>query len=116
MRPAADSSVFQAIASDPRRALLSALAAGERSVTELVAVLGTTQPAVSQHLAVLRSARLVEERAIGRRRMYRLRAQPLAEVASWTEQFRQFWEERLDAIGVVLDSLDTPDDDQGDPP
>ena len=107
-RAASDESVFLAIASPTRRALLSALALGETSVSDLVASLDVTQSAVSQQLAVLKSAGLVAERAEGRFRHYRLRPAPLDEVAAWIDRTRAFHEKQLDALGRVLDSL--PDD------
>src|SRR3954471_398021 len=108
-RSAADESVFHAIACPTRRALLDALAGGETNVTDLVASLDVTQSAVSQQLAVLKSAGLVDERAEGRFRLYRLRAQPLGEVDVWLNRYRAQIERRLDALGDVLDSL--PDEE-----
>jgi DNA-binding transcriptional ArsR family regulator len=105
---ATDSSVFQAIASPTRRALLDALAEGESNVTDLVAALDVTQSAVSQQLAILTSAGLVEQRSAGRFRHYRLRAEPLAEVDAWLSRYRLHIERQLDALGRVLDTL--PDD------
>jgi len=105
-RSAAAHSVFTAIASDTRRGLLDVLRDGEASVSDLVDRLAVSQPAVSQHLGVLREAGLVEERASGRYRYYRLRADPLAEASAWLERYRAFWTERLDALGEVLATMD----------
>ena len=107
-RSASDESVYQAIASPTRRALLDALALGESSVSDLVASLDVTQSAVSQQLAVLKSAGLVGERAEGKFRYYRLRAEPLAEIHAWIGRCRAYHERELDALGSVLDSM--PDD------
>ena len=104
-RAASDESVFLAIACPTRRALLSALALGESSVSDLVASLDVTQSAVSQQLAVLKSAGLVGERADGRFRHYSLRPGPLDEVAAWLGRTRAFHEKQLDALGRVLDTL-----------
>jgi DNA-binding transcriptional ArsR family regulator len=101
--PAAEST-FSAIACETRRSLLDALVAGERTVTDLVTVAGVSQPAVSQHLQVLREAGLVEERRAGRFRFYRLRAQPLAEVMAWVRAYERFWSGRLAALGRTLDN------------
>ena len=104
--------VFQAIACPTRRALLDALAMGETNVSELVASLDVTQSAVSQQLAVLRSAGLVDERAEGRFRYYRLRADPLAEVDAWIGRYRAHIERQLDLLGQVLDVMpDVPPTD-----
>ena len=107
-RSASDESVYHAIACPTRRALLDTLALGESSVSDLVASLDVTQSAVSQQLAVLKGAGLVGERAEGRFRYYRLRAEPLAEVDEWIGRCRAYHERELDALGSVLDAL--PDD------
>jgi DNA-binding transcriptional ArsR family regulator len=110
-RTTSDDSVFQAIASPTRRALLDALALGESNVSALVSSLSITQSAVSQQLAILKSAGLVSERSEGRFRHYRLEAKPLTEVAVWVGRYRAYLERQLDAIGRVLDDLpDQPAD------
>ena len=110
-RTAAAESVFQAIACPTRRALLDTLALGESNVTTLVETLDVTQSAVSQQLAVLRNAGLVEERVDGRFRYYRLRAKPLSEVDSWISRYRAHMERQLDTLGRVLDEM--PDEPEG---
>lgn len=116
-RTASDDSVFQAIASPTRRALLDALVLGETTVSDLVDSLDVTQSAVSQQLAVLKNAGLVEERAEGRFRHYRLRVEPLNEVDAWLHRYRRYMERQLDALGRVLDAMpDHPDDFDGKPP
>ena len=112
-RSAADDSVFQAIACPTRRALLDVLSLGETNVSGLVERLDVTQSAVSQQLAVLKSAGLVEERADGRFRYYRLRAKPLVEIDMWLARYRAHIERQLDALGRVLDAM--PDDPQDNP-
>jgi DNA-binding transcriptional ArsR family regulator len=104
-RVTSDDSVFQAIASPTRRALLDALAGGESNVSDLVASLNITQSAVSQQLAILKSAGLVSERSAGRFRHYRLEAKPLAEVDAWVGRYRAYLERELDALGRVLDAM-----------
>jgi DNA-binding transcriptional ArsR family regulator len=104
-RPAGSDSVFNAIASPTRRALLDALVPGERNVSELVAALDVTQSAVSQQLAVLKRAGLVDERTAGRFRHYRLVTQPLAEIEVWIARYRLLMARQLDALGEVLDRM-----------
>src|SRR6185503_5622127 len=104
-RTAGDDSVFQAIANPTRRALLDRLAAGETSVSELVKSVRVSQSAVSQQLAILKSARLVEERADGRFRYYRLCSEPLSEVQVWINRYRAHVERQLDELGRVLDAM-----------
>ena len=85
--------------------MLDALAAGEQNVGELVEKLDVTQSAVSQQLAVLKRARLVEERSEERFRYYRLRADPLSEIDAWMAGYRIHIERQLDALGHVLDAM-----------
>ena len=89
---------YAALAEPHRRAILDLLRAGERSVGDLVERLDLSQPGVSKHLKVLRDAGLVRSRAHGKRRLYGLRAQPLAEVDAWLEPYRALWADSLDAL------------------
>src|SRR5918992_496172 len=100
---AVDTAAFRAISHPIRRDILDTLATGERSVGDLVRQFDVTQPAVSQHLEVLREAGLVRARAAGRRRVYALDPAPLREVFDWAARFEWFWAERLDRLGGVLD-------------
>jgi DNA-binding transcriptional ArsR family regulator len=92
-------SAFQVLAEPHRRHILDLLREGERSVNELVAGLGLSQPGVSKHLRVLRDAGLVGVRVDAQRRLYALQPQALAEVDRWLQPYRALWSERLDAIG-----------------
>jgi DNA-binding transcriptional ArsR family regulator len=89
---------YAALAEPHRRQILDLLRGGERSVGDLVGRLDLSQPGVSKHLKVLRSAGLVAVRSDGKRRLYALRTQPLAEVDAWLEPYRAFWSGRLDAL------------------
>jgi DNA-binding transcriptional ArsR family regulator len=89
---------YVAVAEPSRRQILDLLRSGERSVNELVERVRLSQPGVSKHLKMLREAGLVDVRPEGRRRLYTLRAQPLAEVDAWLEPYRAHWEDRLDAL------------------
>jgi len=102
--------VFHAIADPTRREILDLLSRGERTVNSLVAEFRISQPAVSQHLKVLRDVDLVGERRQGRQRIYRLRAGPLKQVADWVTLYRQFWTARLEALGDYLDGVDDDGD------
>ena len=94
---------FELVADGTRRQILDLLRERERSVSELVARLGLTQPAVSKHLRTLREAGLVRVRPDAQRRWYQLHAEPLAELDAWLEPYRQFWASRLDALERHLD-------------
>jgi DNA-binding transcriptional ArsR family regulator len=88
MRPPQDNDVFHAVAHPARRAMLAELARGERAAGALAEPFGMSMPAISQHLRVLLEANLVAERRDGRHRIYRLRPEPLREVAGWIDEFR----------------------------
>ena len=103
-RRSAAATVFHAIADPTRRGILMMLRDGERSASELAQPFATTQPAISQHLAVLRRAGLVDDRRDGRRRYYRVRPRPLREVADWLAFFDRFWDDRFEALGNFLES------------
>jgi DNA-binding transcriptional ArsR family regulator len=95
-----------AAVSDPtRRAILERLARGPAPVRDLVRPLGITQQAVSQHLAKLERAGLVEKRRQGRLHICSLAASPLRELADWTEGYRRFWEERYQRLDRVLEEM-----------
>jgi len=90
--------VLRAVADESRRTLLDALAHGPATAGELAALVPIARPGVSRHLRVLREAGLVEVRPEAQRRVYRLRAAPLAEVDEWLNRYRSLWEQRLDAL------------------
>lgn len=97
--------VFRAIADPTRREMLGRLAAGPLVVAQLGQGFPISQPAVSQHLKVLRDAGLVRSERQGRQRLYHLEPQGLQQVASWVQRFESFWEARLDGLEAVLDAL-----------
>lgn len=99
-------SAFAIIAEPNRRAILSLLAASERSVGEIEHRLRMPQPSVSKHLRVLRDAGLVEARVDAQRRVYRIRHEPLREVDAWLAPFRRFWSARVDALERHLDRME----------
>lgn len=103
MRPLQESDVFHAIAHPARRSILVALKRGEKPASELAEPFGVSFAAISQHLKVLREAKLVTERREGRQRLYRLRPKPLKEVATWMDEFATFFDARLDALEAHLD-------------
>ncbi|WP_394825254.1 ArsR/SmtB family transcription factor [Pendulispora albinea] len=91
--------VFAAIAEPSRRALLDILVHGGRTAGELVDALpALSQPGVSKHLRVLREVGLVDVRTDAQRRVYTLRAEALAEVDHWLDQYRKLWNWHLDAL------------------
>ncbi|MGI5239650.1 ArsR/SmtB family transcription factor [Dactylosporangium sp. CA-139066] len=97
---------FDVLGDPVRRRILELLADGEQpagAVSDVVrAEFGISQPAVSQHLKVLREAGFATVRADGTRRLYAVDAAPLREVDAWLERFRGFWDQRLDALATEL--------------
>jgi DNA-binding transcriptional ArsR family regulator len=104
MSTALQQEVFRALSDPTRRAMLRMLGDGERAAGELGTPFDITPSAVSQHLAVLRQAGLVEERREGRSRVYTLRPGPLREAVDWFSWFEQFWGDRLTALDRYLDT------------
>ncbi|MBS0411742.1 MAG: winged helix-turn-helix transcriptional regulator [Proteobacteria bacterium] len=98
--------LFRALADPTRRAVFERLAAGEMTVSELKAGFAVSQPAISQHLAALRGAGLVEERRQGRNAYYRARPEGLAPLTDWVERYRTFWPARIAALKDVLKGMD----------
>jgi DNA-binding transcriptional ArsR family regulator len=97
--------VFHALAHPARRAIIRQLSDGERNLSELALPLKMTFPAASKHVRVLEGAKLVRRRVSGRQHLCRLRAAPLRQAMNWTEQFRQHWEARFDALDALLDEM-----------
>ncbi len=96
--------VFAAVASPARRKLLELLLdRGPQPVQELADQFAMRRPSVSEHLRVLKDAGLVTEEKAGRRRLYRLRAEPLQEVATWLTPYEQFWRAKLANLRDLLD-------------
>lgn len=101
-----DPDVFRALADPTRRAVLERLMAAEMNVTELTANFAVSQPAISQHLAVLRQAGLVTERREGRRAFYRADTTGLQPLLDWVDRYRQFWPARIDRLKTLLKEMD----------
>ena len=99
------SATFAILAEPSRRAILSLLASGERSVSDLEQQLRLPQPSVSKHLRILREAGFVQARVDAQRRLYRIRPEPLMEVDTWLAPFRRFWAPHLDALERHLDRV-----------
>lgn len=97
--------VFRALSDPTRRAVLERLMRGEAAVVELTAGLHVSQPAVSQHLAVLRDAGLVALRQQGRHRIYRAEPAGLAPVVDWLAHHQRFWRTHLDKLKSTLETL-----------
>ncbi|HEU5417367.1 MAG TPA: metalloregulator ArsR/SmtB family transcription factor [Streptosporangiaceae bacterium] len=104
-RAATTTDIFNAVAEPRRRQILDLLAAGERPVRELVALLGLSQPQVSKHLGVLRAVGAVQAREAGRQHLYRLNGPALKPIHDWVARYERTWAERLAALDAVLAEL-----------
>jgi DNA-binding transcriptional ArsR family regulator len=97
---------FDVLGDPVRRRILELLADGESSSGAIAATIqaefGITQPAVSQHLKVLRESGFATVRADGPRRLYAVDSAPLHDIDAWLERFRVFWEQRLDSLDTEL--------------
>ena len=97
---------FDVLGDPVRRRILELLADGERSsgavVEAIGAEFGISQPAISQHLRVLRESGFATVRPEGTRRLYSVDPAGMRQVDAWLEQFRGFWAQRLDALGTEL--------------
>ena len=113
MPPDALSATFSALADPTRRAILSRLARGEATVTELAKPFDVTLPGISKHLKVLERAGLVSRGRDAQWRPCRLRARPLKDVANWVEHYRRFWEESLDRLDDYLKEVQAEEQSRG---
>ena len=97
---------FDVLGDPVRRRILELLAEGELTSGAITAVVqaefGISQPAVSQHLKVLRDSGFATVRPEGARRLYAVDSVALHEVDVWLDKFRRFWEQRLDSLATEL--------------
>ena len=99
------SMTFSALSDPTRRAILARLASGETTVSDLARPFKMTKPAVTKHLKVLERARLIERGRDAQWRPCRLKAKPLRDAHDWIDQYRKFWEGRLDRLEEYLCEL-----------
>ena len=97
---------FDVLGDPVRRRILELLSAGEQSSGAIVEVIadefGISQPAVSQHLRVLRDSGFAHVRAEAQRRLYSIDARPLEQVEQWLDPFRRFWDHKLEALATEV--------------
>lgn len=92
---------LSALADPTRRTIFERLAGGPRAVGDLARGLPVSRPAVSQHLAVLKSAGLVIDRAEGARRVYKIDPAGLGAIRAWLDRF---WADALDAFRAEVEA------------
>lgn len=97
--------VFQAIADPTRRTILSLLAAQTLTLNAIAENFNISRPAISKHIKILNECGLIEIKDKGRERYCEAKLEKLNEVSVWIEQYKQFWESKLDALETYLDQL-----------
>jgi DNA-binding transcriptional ArsR family regulator len=96
------SPIFAALADPTRRAIIARLANGEATVTELAAPFDMSLPAISKHLKVLQRAGIIEQGRQAQWRPCRLKPEPLRDIESWLERYREILGERYDRLDEYL--------------
>jgi len=95
--------LFSALADRTRRALLTRLARGPATVTELAEPFAMSLPAVSKHIRVLEEAGLLERSIDGRKHICALNAEPLSEIEQWAREQRAFWDAKLERLARFVE-------------
>lgn len=101
-----ETDIFKVLADPTRRAVLERLAQAELTATDLREGFAISQPAMSQHLAVLRGAGLIQERREGRYAHYRVAPGGMAPLHEWLGKYRAFWPSRIDNLRDLLKEMD----------
>ncbi|MDW9374837.1 metalloregulator ArsR/SmtB family transcription factor [Sinorhizobium meliloti] len=101
-----ENDIFKALADPTRRAIFEKLASGSMNASALRNDMDISQPAMSQHLHVLRNAKLVREERQGRFVNYEVDPEGLALIAGWLAKYRAYWPARIDALKVLLRDMD----------
>jgi DNA-binding transcriptional ArsR family regulator len=101
-----ENDIFKALADPTRCAIFEKLAAGSMNASALREGMTISQPAMSQHLAVLRNARLVREERQGRFVQYQVDPDGLALMAGWLAKYRAYWPARIDDLKALLKDMD----------
>ena len=96
---------FAALSDPTRRAILAQLAEGAFTVGALAEPFEISAPAISRHLRVLEDAGLVRREIDAQRRVIRLEADALRDASEWIEQYRKFWEQKLDSLASYLKDI-----------
>jgi DNA-binding transcriptional ArsR family regulator len=97
--------VFQAIADPTRREIINLLAHKKLNLNAVADNFSVSRPAISKHIKILTECGLISIQQQGRERYCEAQLQKLTEVSAWVEQYRQFWTQKLDALGDYLDKI-----------
>jgi DNA-binding transcriptional ArsR family regulator len=101
-----ESEIFRALADPTRRAVFERLTAGEKNATELREGMGVSQPAISQHIAVLRGAGLISETRKGRHVNYSVNPEGMRPLIDWLTRYQAFWPARVERLKTLLKEMD----------
>ncbi len=101
-----ETEIFKALADPTRRTIFEKLADGSMNASTLREGMAISQPAMSQHLSVLRKAKLVREERQGRFINYEVDPEGLALIAGWLAKYRAYWPARIDALKILLKDMD----------
>lgn len=104
------SSTFHALADPTRRAILSSLTTGEKTVSDLAEPFEMSMPAITKHLKVLEKAKLIERSRQAQYRPCHLQPEPLKDIDEWMEQYRKFFEASFDRLDDYLKQIQTKED------
>lgn len=99
--------VFQAIADPTRREIISMIAHQTLNLNSIADKFHVSRPAISKHIKILTECGLITIKQQGRERHCEAKLQKLNEVSDWVEQYRKFWTQKLDALEIYLDELQT---------
>lgn len=97
--------VFQAIADPTRREIIAMIAQEPLHLNRVAEKFDVSRPAISKHIRILTECGLITIKQEGRHRYCEANLKKLNEVSEWVEQYRKFWEQKLDALEVYLDTL-----------
>jgi DNA-binding transcriptional ArsR family regulator len=106
MQSVAENKTFQALADPSRRAIFESLTRGEATVKDLTARFDISQPAISQHLSLLKDAGLVDGRREGRCVYYRVEPHGMKPLIDWIVHYRAFWTEHVGRLEQLLEKMD----------
>jgi DNA-binding transcriptional ArsR family regulator len=96
--------IFYSLSDPQRRMILQMLSENEMTVNSISAKFRISRPAISKHLRILQSSKLVKPRKTGRYRYYRLNPDPLNEVHKWLKYFDKFWDEKLNSLKNFMEN------------
>ena len=101
--------VFQAIADPTRREILNLVAHKALNLNSVAEQFDVSRPAISKHIKILTECGLIVIKQQGRERYCEARLKKLNEVSDWVEQYRRFWEDKLDSLELYLEKIQAKD-------